>query len=118
VLRAADGMQSGSVALRPARKTDRATQGRRGLVVSAAAKGEVLLEVKDVGARISDTDKQILNGVSLTIRAGEVHAIMGKNGSGKSTFSKVPPPNPTSRRSSDVFLWGLEGSTYRRCSQC
>lgn len=62
--------------------------------MSAAAKGEVLLDAKDVGATIADTDKKILNGVSLTIRAGEVHAIMGKNGSGKSTFSKVLVGHP------------------------
>lgn len=53
------------------------------------AAGDVLLEASNVCAKIADTDKSILKGVSLTIRKGEIHAIMGKNGSGKSTFSKV-----------------------------
>ncbi|URE41327.1 ABC transporter [Musa troglodytarum] len=49
----------------------------------------VLLEVKDLKAVVKESGQEILRGVNLTIHEGEVHAIMGKNGSGKSTFSKV-----------------------------
>ena len=38
---------------------------------------------------MAGTDKTILKGVNLTIKEGESHAIMGKNGCGKSTLSKV-----------------------------
>lgn len=38
--------------------------------------------------------KQILNGVSLTIKKGEIHAIMGPNGGGKSTFAQVLMGHP------------------------
>ncbi|KAI3731201.1 hypothetical protein L1987_62386 [Smallanthus sonchifolius] len=50
---------------------------------------KLLLEVKDLTAVISESGQKILNGVNLSIYEGEIHAIMGKNGSGKSTFAKV-----------------------------
>jgi Fe-S cluster assembly ATP-binding protein len=48
---------------------------------------KVLLEVRDL--KVSVEGKQILNGLNLTVGAGEVHAIMGPNGSGKSTLANV-----------------------------
>lgn len=50
------------------------------------------LEIKDLHAKVGD--KPILNGLSLTIDAGETHVIMGPNGSGKSTLSNVLCGNP------------------------
>ncbi len=48
---------------------------------------KILLEVRGLCANVSGTE--ILKGLDLTIRSGEIHAIMGPNGSGKSTFSKI-----------------------------
>ncbi|MEO0497006.1 MAG: Fe-S cluster assembly ATPase SufC [Pseudomonadota bacterium] len=48
-----------------------------------------MLEIKDLHAKIADTDTKILNGLSLTIEPDEVAAVMGPNGSGKSTLSYV-----------------------------
>ncbi|CAH9090640.1 unnamed protein product [Cuscuta epithymum] len=55
---------------------------------------KLLLEVKDLSAVISKSKQQILKGVNLTVREGEVHAVMGRNGSGKSTFAKVLAGHP------------------------
>jgi len=52
-----------------------------------------LLEIRNLNVTIDNT--QILNNLNLKVNKGEIHAIMGRNGSGKSTFSKVVAGHPS-----------------------
>ena len=66
-----------------------------------------MFEIKDIKASIED--KEILKGVSLTVKPGEVHAIMGPNGSGKSTLSKVISAHPDFEDAEgEIYLDGKE----------
>ena len=58
-----------------------------------SGENKIILEASGLKAQINGAS--ILKGLDLCVRAGEIHAIMGKNGSGKSTFSKVVAGHPS-----------------------
>jgi Fe-S cluster assembly ATP-binding protein len=71
-----------------------------------------MLKIKNL--HVEFDGKQILNGLTLSVGAGEVHAIMGPNGAGKSTLSDVIAQAPSPRRGEGVEArkllgMGLEG---------
>ena len=68
------------------------------------AENDILLDIRGLHASIGD--KEILKGIDLMIRKGEVHAVMGPNGAGKSTLSAVlvGRPDYTVTEGSVTFL--------------
>ena len=48
-----------------------------------------MLKIKNLSAKVKDSNLKILNKLNLEIKEGEIHAIMGPNGTGKSTLSKT-----------------------------
>lgn len=58
-------------------------------------KNPPILEIQGLKASVNDT--QVIKDLNLIVNAGEIHAIMGKNGSGKSTFAKIVAGHPAYR---------------------
>ncbi|MCA9884485.1 MAG: Fe-S cluster assembly ATPase SufC [Anaerolineae bacterium] len=66
----------------------------------------VELQIRNLHAHVEGDEQPILRGVNLTIRQGEIHALMGPNGSGKSTLANVLMGNPTYEVTEGQVLFG------------
>ena len=62
-----------------------------------------MLKIENLHASIGG--KEILKGINLTVRDGEVHAIMGLNGAGKSTLSNVIVGHPAYEVTEGSIIW-------------
>jgi Fe-S cluster assembly ATP-binding protein len=69
-----------------------------------------LLDIRDLHVAVDG--KEILKGLSLTVRPGEVHALMGRNGSGKSTLSATIMGHPRYRVTSGTLQYRGEDLTH------
>ncbi|NNG65748.1 Fe-S cluster assembly ATPase SufC [Caldanaerobacter subterraneus] len=76
---------------------------------------EALLEIKDLHVEVED--KHILKGLNLTIKKGEIHAIMGPNGSGKSTLCHAIMGNPRYRITGGEILFEGENITNLKVNE-
>ena len=71
-----------------------------------------LLEIKNL--YVNAEDKEILKGINLNIKKGEIHVIMGPNGAGKSTLANVILNNPEYTKISGVVEF--EGENIKKAS--
>lgn len=70
---------------------------------------ENLLEIKDL--YVSTEDKEILKGINLKIKKGEIHVIMGPNGSGKTTTANAILNNPIYKKEDGKIIFENEDIT-------
>lgn len=76
---------------------------------------ETLLEIKDLHIEVEG--KYILKGLNLTIKKGEIHAIMGPNGGGKSTLCNSIMGNPKYKVTSGQILFEGEDITNLKVNE-
>ena len=74
-----------------------------------------LLEIKNLSAKVGE--KSILNGLTLSVKAGEVHVIMGPNGAGKSTLANVIFNNPAYTKTSGKVIFDGEDVTNAKTDE-
>jgi Fe-S cluster assembly ATP-binding protein len=71
---------------------------------------DTVLEIKDLKAQVEG--KEILKGINLTIKSGEIHALMGPNGAGKSTLGEVLIGHPNYEVTGGKILINGKDVTY------
>ena len=74
-----------------------------------------LLEIKDLHVGVDD--KEILKGIDLTIKAGEIHVIMGPNGSGKTTTANAILNNPVYKKQKGNITFDGEDITHLKTDE-
>src|SRR3954466_15248981 len=70
-----------------------------------------MAELKIENLHVQAEDKQILKGLDLTVRPGEIHALMGPNGSGKSTLANAIMGHPSLEVTEGQIVFGGEDIT-------
>ena len=75
-----------------------------------------VLEIKNL--HVSVEDKEILKGLNLTLKTGEIAAIMGPNGTGKSTLSAAIMGNPNYEITEGDILFDGESISRNRYCRC
>ena len=68
-----------------------------------------LLEIKDL--HVNAGEKEILKGIDLNIKKGEIHVIMGPNGSGKTTTANAILNNPENKKTNGTKTYDGEDIT-------
>ena len=74
-----------------------------------------LLEIKDLHVGVDD--KEVLKGIDLTIKAGEIHVIMGPNGSGKTTTANAILNNPVYKKQKGNIIFDGEDITHLKTDE-
>ncbi len=68
--------------------------------------GEFLFEINEL--KVSIEDKEIIKGLSLSMKSGEIHAVMGPNGAGKSSLAEALMGHPSFKVEGSVKIDGSE----------